>query len=43
MATLKTLTAADIKQIAVLPFQRQASVRQTLVNSMKDHRFQVQY
>lgn len=39
MATLKTLTAADIKQIAVLPFQRQASVRQTLVNSMKDHGF----
>lgn len=28
MATIKTLTAADIKQIAVLPFQRQASIRQ---------------
>lgn len=39
MATIKTLTAADIKKIAVLPFQRQASVRQTLVNSMKDHGF----
>jgi len=39
MATLKTLTNTDVKQIAVLPFQRQASVRQTLVNSMKEHGF----
>lgn len=39
MATLKTLTNAEIKQIAVLPFQRQASIRQNLVNSMKEHGF----
>lgn len=33
------LTAKQIKNIAVLPFQRQACVRQSLVNSMKEHGF----
>lgn len=39
MTKLKVLTEKDIKSISVLPFQRQASLRQSLVNSMKDHGF----
>ena len=36
MATIKTLTAADIKQIAVLPFQRQASVSRELTKMFEE-------
>lgn len=39
MSELKVLTPKDIKSISVLPFQRQASLRQSLVNSMKEHGF----
>lgn len=36
---MKLLTKNDIKNISTLPFQRQASIRQTLVNSMRKYGF----
>ena len=39
MSKVKVLTKKEINNIGILPFQRQASVRSSLVNSMKQYGF----